>query len=125
MAKPASQPDRPPLATITVGHVNGGTVVRTEGEIDISVGPELRAAFDALGGTVWVDLSELTFIDSTGIGVFVDTRLRLQDTGGDLHLANPRGAVSRVLEIMGLFGWVRHDFPNGSKSTELDTEPAV
>jgi anti-sigma B factor antagonist len=117
MSEAGANAQRPEIATFAIEPFDNGTVVRAKGEIDMSVGPDLRAALDALSGTVWVDLSELTFIDSTGIGALVNTRVRLRESGGELRLVNPRGAVSRVLEIMGLGDWVTHGCPNGHKST--------
>jgi anti-sigma B factor antagonist len=53
-------------------------------------------------GTVIVDLSAVTFIDSTGLGVLVGAARRLRAQGGDLQLVGCTTALRRVLVIAGL-----------------------
>jgi anti-sigma B factor antagonist len=76
------------------------------GELDLNAAPELRAAVGAAidGGatTLVVDLSEVTFIDSTAIGVLLAARERLRHAGGTLELVCAEPHVLRVLEIVGL-----------------------
>ena len=86
----------------------GGTVgIRVIGELDVAASPLLRAALveivDGQGSlSVVLDLKDMTFIDSTGIGVLVGALRGLRDKGGALVLANPRPMAIRVLEIAGL-----------------------
>ena len=81
--------------------------VTLEGEIDVATSSELRTALagllDAGATSIIVDLTEVTFIDSSGLGVFVSTfkQLRSRD-GGMLRLVGPTGNVRKVLEITGL-----------------------
>lgn len=85
---------------------SGKQVVAVDGELDLNAAPGLRqaigAAIEAGATTVVVDLSEVTFIDSTAIGVLLAARERLRRTGGDLELACTEPNVLRVLEIVGL-----------------------
>lgn len=86
----------------------GGAVgVRVIGELDVAASPLLREALvelvDGQGSlSVVLDLQEMTFIDSTGIGVLVGALRSLRGKGGALVLANPRPMAIRVLEIAGL-----------------------
>lgn len=58
--------------------------------------PDLLAA----GNTTLVfDLSELTHIDSTGIGRFIDTYGRLKKAGGEMRLAGVSGVVRESFRI--------------------------
>jgi anti-sigma B factor antagonist len=58
--------------------------------------PELLAS----GNTTLVfDLSELTHIDSTGIGRFIDTYGRLKKAGGEMRLAGVSGVVRESFRI--------------------------
>jgi anti-sigma B factor antagonist len=58
--------------------------------------PDLLAA----GSTTLVfDLSELTHIDSTGIGRFIDTYGRLKKAGGGMRLAGASGVVRESFRI--------------------------
>lgn len=94
------------LFQVTVQQEDGATVVRAVGEIDVSTAPELRARLHELdeSATVVVDLSEVTFLDSTGLGVLVATlkRIRESEAGGDLRLVVTRPQVSKVLDVTGL-----------------------
>jgi anti-sigma B factor antagonist len=81
-------------------------VLSVRGEIDVSTAPELR---DRLLGvaqdgysTVVVDLSEVTFLDSTALGVLVSGLKRFRSAGGDLRLVVTGRNVTKVLEITGL-----------------------
>jgi anti-sigma B factor antagonist len=49
-----------------------------------------------------VDLSGVTFIDSTGLGVLVTALKRTRDAGGQLTLRSPTRSTRKVLDITGL-----------------------
>jgi anti-sigma B factor antagonist len=84
----------------------GRHVIAVDGELDMTAAPDLRAAIgaaiDAGATALVVDLSEVTFIDSTGIGVLLAARHRLQRSGGSLDLVCTEPNVLRVLEIVGV-----------------------
>jgi len=82
-------------------------VVRVVGEIDLATAPQLRDQLAELphdSGAVIVDLSEVTFLDSTGLSVLVASWKRFSngDEKGDLRLVVNRPAIERVLEVTGL-----------------------
>lgn len=81
-------------------------VVSLAGELDIVSAPQLEDVVSAVlaGGAqhIVLDLTELTFCDSTGISVFVKTNNSCATAGGFLRLAQPSGHVARVLAIVGL-----------------------
>lgn len=86
----------------------GTTVVRVVGEVDVSNADELRQAVDAaLGQTpadVRVDLSQVAYIDSTGIGVLVGAATRSREAGIPFSVAGPQPNVRRVLGLLGVEG---------------------
>ena len=49
-----------------------------------------------------LNLAELTFIDSSGLGVLLNARRLLEASGHSLILGSPSPAVARVLQITGL-----------------------
>ncbi|MHB1988742.1 MAG: STAS domain-containing protein [Acidimicrobiales bacterium] len=81
-------------------------VLSVRGEVDVSTAPELRERLVEVAQdgtkTVVVDLSEVTFLDSTALGVLVSGLKRFQAAGGDLKLVVNGRAVAKVLEITGL-----------------------
>lgn len=94
---------------ITTAATEGGALVSVVGEVDVSCADELRAAIDAqlsqgLDGELVVDLSQVPYIDSTGIGVLVGAAHRAQEAGGTLVVARPQRNVARVLGLLGVGG---------------------
>ena len=81
-------------------------VVSVVGEADMQTAPELeRELQDVLrlgGRSVAVDLVEVSFIDSTALGVLLRYQPRFRSRGGDLVLVTDDRRVLRTLEITGL-----------------------
>jgi anti-sigma B factor antagonist len=98
--------ERPSAFGFSVVHADGDVRVAVRGEIDIASSDELRAALlglmDQGARHVVVDLAELDFIDSTGLGALIRVLKRYRTEGGDLKLANPTRPVAKVLEITSL-----------------------
>jgi anti-anti-sigma factor len=72
------------------------------GELDIATAPELEEAVEASvrgGGPIVLDLSALSFVDSTGIRAFLSIARRLNDRGC-IFLHAPQENVRRVLELV-------------------------
>ncbi|WP_308103320.1 STAS domain-containing protein [Actinocorallia sp. API 0066] len=86
--------------------VEGAVVVRPRGEVDMSTAPGLREELDRLisGGArrVVVDLAEVTFLDSTGLAVFVGVWQRLRNEGGSFALAAAPAHVASPMRLTGL-----------------------
>jgi anti-sigma B factor antagonist len=91
-------------ASLTTGP-RGEIVLIREGEIDLATADQLRS----VGGEALianptadahVDLSRVTFLDSTGIGALV--HIRNLAAPRDLIIDNPSEPVRRILELTGL-----------------------
>lgn len=85
--------------------VDGGAVVLVvRGEIDIASVAELESALDlALADRHLVlDLTEVTFVDSTGLRAFIIANDLAVARGGRLTLAASPGPVRRLLDITGV-----------------------
>jgi anti-sigma B factor antagonist len=83
----------------------GVTSLMVSGDIDMATAGELRqAGEDAITdvtGTLRIDLSAVTFMDSSGVGALVAIRNATVDSA-TLILDNPSPRVLRVLELTGL-----------------------
>ena len=78
-------------------------VLKVAGELDIATVGHLRLAFKSCGNAdLVVDLAELTFIDSTGLGAFIEHEQRCSATGNAFSLINPSKPMLRLLEVAGL-----------------------
>ena len=94
-----------PLFSVAERRVGQRAVLSVAGEVDISTAEELRTAIEtAAGGAseVWVDLSETTFMDSSGLHAMVRARADLADANLRLKLICPDGLVLRVLKLTSL-----------------------
>ena len=95
-----------PAFDLITSRTDGAAVVRVIGELDLATAPQLREVFADLTGQgtihVTVDLSEMAFIDSTGVTVLVSGLKRLHDAGGDMALESPKASAMKVFEITGL-----------------------
>jgi len=85
------------------------TVIAPEGDLDIASVGDLRAALsDAArvgAGAVVVDLTQVTFIDSSGLGALVELHRRLRRSGRRLAVVAPGGSAPAVLlDLAGLRG---------------------
>ena len=80
-------------------------VVSFAGELDLYNAEEVRAplleALAAEPQLLVVNLEEVTFIDSTALGVLIEARSRMADRNG-FRLAAPGLEARRALEVSGL-----------------------
>jgi anti-sigma B factor antagonist len=88
---------------MTVELTGETAVLAITGEVDMASAPGLRDQLQQLDArNVVIDLSGVTFIDSTGLGVLVAALKRSREAGGHLVLRSPTRATRRVLDITGL-----------------------
>ena len=91
---------------ITVTHEADKCIVCVNGEVDVSNAAELRSALEAvlIGGTskITADFSDVSYIDSTGIGVLVGIAHRAQEIQAVFVVAHPQKNVARVFDLLGV-----------------------
>jgi anti-sigma B factor antagonist len=91
------------LNTRTVGD---RTVVEVGGEIDVYTAPKLREALIELvqGGTynIVVDMEQVEFHDSTGLGVLVGGLKRVRSHDGSMTLVCTQERLLKIFRITGL-----------------------
>jgi len=85
---------------------SNGCVVVARGQIDLYFAPEFKTAIvqaidDGMTELI-VDLTDVDFIDSTGLGVLVGASKRLRELGGSLAVVSADETTRRVFEISGL-----------------------
>ena len=95
-----------PGVDIVLSHVGEAVVMNISGELDVTGSAELddvvRELLDQGAVRLILDLSNVTFIDSTGLGVLVSCRNRCRDRQGDVVLRNPSESTRKVLAITAL-----------------------
>ncbi len=76
------------------------------GTLDIATSPSLRAALMEAAERdkheIIVDLSQLEFLDSTGLGALIGAHKRAADHDGSVRLVAQEGQILRLLRITGL-----------------------
>ena len=94
----------------------GAQLLVIRGELDVASAPgfaDRLAMLLAEHSTIELDLSGLTFIDSTGLGVLVRATTAAADAGGDLTIVAVSEQMLRVVELTGLSATLhlatRHD----------------
>ena len=100
-----------------------GARVTIAGELDLATVPRVRAALaeEPVAGArgVVVDLSGVTFMDSTGISALLDLERDVGGRGGRLAIACPEGPARLLLDVTGVTGRL------GVQPTREQAEAAV
>jgi anti-sigma B factor antagonist len=90
---------------VSVERVAETAIVHVSGELDIATAPMLRDVLEGLDGAcdrVILDLSALTFMDSTGIRLAVTEHQRAAADGFHFVIAGAEGNVMRILRLTGV-----------------------
>ena len=85
----------------------GIAIVRLKGEIDHHSAKEAREEIDSFIITMQpevltIDLSGITFMDSSGIGLIMGRQKLLKECGGRLEVRGPQPYIRRVLKLSGI-----------------------
>ena len=91
--------------SIDVQREGDDAVVHLAGELDISTSPDLQDTLAELTDAprrVAVDLSELEFMDSTGLAALLGAHKTLSEHGGTLELRHPNKMIVNLVQITGL-----------------------
>jgi anti-sigma B factor antagonist len=113
---------RAPVKEVVDGE-DGVVVVRLTGELDLYNAPALREALFGCAKRgperLVVDLADVTFVDSTVLGVLIEARTKLHDRRGFM-LASPGLETRRALEVSGLDRHLSvHDTVDDALATRL------
>ena len=91
--------------TVDLGQPEGDRVsIRVKGELDMAATPTLTQAIVGAASTprICLDLSGVTFLDSSAIGALVASGREVGEAGSRLEIGPRSDIVTRVLEITGL-----------------------
>ncbi len=89
-------------------HDGDAIVYRLKGSLDFETAPSLRAALldaaDEGKHDIVVDLSQLEFLDSSGLGALIGAHKRALEHDGRLRVIISAGPIARLFTITGLMG---------------------
>ena len=97
---------------VTIVDLRGRSTIDGESEL---LSDRLRKLIANGVRRVLLNLSDLTQVDSSGVGVIIDAYVSLRDQGGDLKLLCPRGRVREVLRVLRLLEIIPY-FENETKA---------
>ncbi len=78
-------------------------IVRMAGEIDYTVTPKIRSGLlnyiDKTEGPMQMDLSNLKYLDSSGLAVFIEIRRHLVEKGRTLNILAVTPEVKKIFKL--------------------------
>jgi anti-sigma B factor antagonist len=90
----------------TIGPIGDCAVLQVTGEVDLSTAPMLREQIRELAAKgiahLIADLSQVDFLDSTGLGALVGGFKRLREADGSLALVIKTPRILRIFQMTGL-----------------------
>lgn len=92
----------PDLLRVTAEPLEDARLVRAAGEIDVSTIPALRSELERArhdGGTVLLDLSDITFMDSSGLHLLLELSQSSAVSDWAFFVVRPSKVVQRLIEV--------------------------
>ncbi|HHU89454.1 MAG TPA: STAS domain-containing protein [Clostridiaceae bacterium] len=81
-------------------------IISVKGEIDIYSAPDFKESLyqsiNDVQQTIILDCSDLTYIDSMGLGILVGALKRVRQKDHNIIIRNPRSTVRKLFRITGL-----------------------
>ena len=86
---------------------NGTAVAQLKGEIDHHSAKSARAELDSFIISIQpeklaIDMSGITFMDSSGIGLIMGRQKLIRECGGVLEVRSPQPYIRRVMKLSGI-----------------------
>jgi anti-anti-sigma factor len=98
--------------------VDAGRVIALRGELDACTCQGMAERLSGSPGSlIVVDLEQISFLDSSGLGLIHEARRKAIDDGGNLVVCRPIPTVMRVFELTGLDTWVADWDPAWSRGS--------
>ena len=91
---------------LNVATPRGEAIVAVTGDLDLATAGDLRRRLSGViendQGDVVLDMSDVTYMDSSGLSVVLEVRDVLQRQGRTLVIARPSAPVATILKLCGL-----------------------
>jgi anti-sigma B factor antagonist len=108
MLEPTPTPWSIDRFTVHTEYAESVAIVHPNGPIDVENRKVLDDSLDVLERDVVVDLTGVSFLDSSAIAVLVSQQQRLGDAGWRFRMVNPNAHVRNILTLVGLDGWLEY-----------------
>jgi len=91
---------------IEIQDVQQGRILRLAGKIDIMSSPDLRAALNdaivAKTESLIIDMSQVSYLDSSGLATFLEGLKSMKEYGGKMTLVRIPERIEKILKLMKL-----------------------
>lgn len=117
-----------PLLEVSVEAVEDARLLRVRGEVDLCSVDALRPHLDMAerdGVTTLLDLSAVTFMDSSGLHLLVDAWKRACLEGWPLFIVRPSPQVLRLLQVTCMDEVLPLVLDDGSPASATETSPQL
>lgn len=90
---------------------NRTLMIKADGELDMVTAHEFRESVDRameemMSQNLIIDLTRVTFLDSSGLGVILGRFRRIKAKNGQLIIIIGQGSVKRILELSGVLSFI-------------------
>lgn len=114
-------------AEFTWKDTDGGLLVSVRGEIDHHTAAAIRTGMDALlfarrPARLVLDLSAVTFMDSSGLGLIMGRYGILRELGGSMCVRDPSPEIRGILTLAGMERRVRIEYTRRTPPAALDRQ---
>ena len=120
-----SKPDHPPRERAEFLCDTAGSIlsVHVRGEIDHHTASSIRQGIDTTlfekrPAKLILDLSAVSFMDSSGLGLIMGRYSVMKELGGEMVVWNPSPETRAILKLAGMERLVRIEYPAGSEPRE-------
>ncbi|HRZ87123.1 MAG TPA: STAS domain-containing protein [bacterium] len=91
------------MIKIDVSEKNGWAVLAVDGQIDLHTSPDIRKELagraKAKKARIAIDLTRVSYIDSSGLATFIEAMQKLKKGGGEIALCGLSESVRHVFEV--------------------------
>jgi anti-anti-sigma factor len=82
--------------------LQGSGLIKLSGRLDAAQADHAKAALEKVNEPATIDLTDLDYVSSAGLGVIVQTFKRLRDSGHSFRLINMKPRIRSVFVYAGL-----------------------
>lgn len=112
-------------ATFTYEEIGHFLRIKIHGDIDHHSAVAIRAGMDSLlykirPRRLYLDLSAVDFMDSSGLGLIMGRYALMKELGGDVVVCDPCAGVERIIKLAGLERVVRVERKDAIKTAAQD-----
>ncbi len=125
--KPAPASTPRPRAEFVCDTAGSILSIRIRGEIDHHTAAAIRQGIDATlfekrPAKLILDLSAVSFMDSSGLGLIMGRYSVMKELGGEMMVWNPSRETRSILTLAGMERLVRIEYPQGSEAAAPGSE---